>query len=497
MLTLSTSDSVSANYDEWKCLWHAEQADPFLHPAWHAAFVEASGNKLAPILVCARRAGRLVGLMPLRQDAGGVMRFLTAPRSDYEDALVSLEGREEVLGAFADFLLGHCFEFGEMPQHSLLADVLKERGLSPRPASPCPGIQLTRESYQDVTGRKSLKRHEKKLSRRGEVSLELVAAKDLDVALGKFMDQHVARRTVLGDDSLFLDPLNRAFYRNLVSHPDFHECGAFHVLKAGSVEAAFHLGLANAGKFIWYKPTFDLNLESEGPGEVLLKTLIEYVYANDMAFFDFSRGNERFKLRFANEQRNNQRFTHSLPLSYVALRGIRGKWRGLRRRARLLASKFAHRAYARQVRWVEIPSPQEAPEAREGYSAEFAEADLTSFGGLRMRCPEYVTPERMRSAVERRKRGDRLVTVRRVSDGLPVHFSWFRMGPQPQSAGENEAGDSGEPIGAIFDAWTVRGESEELRSWATLFAAWHAGKLNLPVYVKSGPEDHIGALNCY
>ena len=68
-----------------------------------------------------------------------------------------------------------------MPEDSPLADILRARGITERPGSPCPGIRLTPETTQDVTHRKSVVRHERKLARRGAVALELVRQRDGDI----------------------------------------------------------------------------------------------------------------------------------------------------------------------------------------------------------------------------------------------------------------------------------------------------------------------------
>jgi CelD/BcsL family acetyltransferase involved in cellulose biosynthesis len=462
-VSLRTCDSVPPWYGAWQRLWRRLDADPFLHPAWHAAYAASRGEELRPVIVGAWRSDELVGVLPMRRDRDGVLRFLSASQSDYEDALVDDRHRDDVLGVLVDFLLDERFDLAEVPQGSPLGHALEARGLAPQPAAPCPGVELSAATLHDVTRRQSLRRHAKRLSRRGPVSLDSVPAAARSGALRKLFDQHIARRTDVGDDSLFLNPLNRAFYEALTAHPDFAEFGAFHVLKAGAREVAFHVALKNRGTFIWYKPTFDLNLEAEGPGEVLLKLLFEHAYAGGATYFDFSRGEEPFKLRFANQARCNRRYMHRVPFMSRLLARLKRRRLQIRDDLRAAGRTLAHamiRDHAIRLD-ADARNAPAAPEP-EGYELACGEVDLVEFGALRLHCPGYVTPERMQSARQRRARGDQLLVVRRRADHVPVHCAWLRS-----------AGGTRE----LFDSWTAPGRSaRQVRRWATDWATRQAGR---------------------
>ncbi|MGH7775249.1 MAG: GNAT family N-acetyltransferase, partial [Candidatus Binatia bacterium] len=68
---------------------------------------------------------------------------------------------------------------------------------------------------------------------------------------------------------------------------------------------AYHLGFELNGKFIFYKPTFDVNLWAEWPGEVLIRHLFDYAASRGIREFDFTAGDEAYKYRFANQVRRN------------------------------------------------------------------------------------------------------------------------------------------------------------------------------------------------
>ena len=108
--TIDTTDSVTTWSSEWLRLWHATARDPFLHPAWHRVFVETGPAGLRPELIGVRADGQLVGLLPMRREPNKVLRFLTSPRSDYEDALFLPSHRDAVLECISDHLASERFE---------------------------------------------------------------------------------------------------------------------------------------------------------------------------------------------------------------------------------------------------------------------------------------------------------------------------------------------------------------------------------------------------
>jgi CelD/BcsL family acetyltransferase involved in cellulose biosynthesis len=77
----------------------------------------------------------------------------------------------------------------------------------------------------------------------------------------------------------------------------------FSVVSLDGRPIALHLGFECNGRFIWYKPTFDVALARHSPGEVLIKYLLEDAHARGLLEFDFGPGEEAFKYRFSNYAR--------------------------------------------------------------------------------------------------------------------------------------------------------------------------------------------------
>jgi hypothetical protein len=121
----------------------------------------------------------------------------------------------------------------------------------------------------------------------------------------RFFEQHIVRWSVTGTPSLFTEPANQAFYRELLAAMTGTDWIVFTVIESDGSPLAFHFGFCYGERLVWYKPSFDILLHRHSPGEVLLSELLEYAAANRFSELDFTVGDERFKTRFANQIRYN------------------------------------------------------------------------------------------------------------------------------------------------------------------------------------------------
>jgi CelD/BcsL family acetyltransferase involved in cellulose biosynthesis len=306
---------------DWLRLWQAQpRREVFTKPAWCLAAWQADGKPSSIALVCVRRRTQLVGLLPLMTEP---VRFLSGVNSDYNDMLVDCSDADapEVVASALQAVLR---EFGQavldnLPEWSTLCRVLDRlpeelrKQIVVEQGQPCPALRLgaERESLlASMSGKQSLKRHEKKLARQG--ALHLWHAEDRQAIVDKLEDffaQHIARRALAGGRSLFLEERSRRFYLALLEHFDPSTELRFAVLEVDGRAVAYHLGFEVDGRFTWYKPSFDVDYWDCGVGEVLLKRLLEYVRDRPVHEFDFTRGDEGFKERFSNHRGLNVRWT--------------------------------------------------------------------------------------------------------------------------------------------------------------------------------------------
>ena len=73
--------------------------------------------------------------------------------------------------------------------------------------------------------------------------------------------------------------------------------------------AAYHYGLLSGTDLLWYKPSFDIALAEYSPGQALMYSLVEWCLTNERGCLDFTRGDEAFKMRYANASTSNASFT--------------------------------------------------------------------------------------------------------------------------------------------------------------------------------------------
>ena len=163
-----------------------------------------------------------------------------------------------------------------------------------------PFFSLTPERVTATTAKKSLRRHENWFRQNGELRVDhLRAASDVENALPAFFDQHIRRWAGTAYPSLFEDHRNRRFYECLVQPATEEGWLRFTRVLWNERPIAYHYGFCLGGRYLWYKPSFEIELSEHSPGEVLLRHLIWAAADEGAAVFDFGLGQEPFKDRFS------------------------------------------------------------------------------------------------------------------------------------------------------------------------------------------------------
>lgn len=324
LVARSDFPSVFQSYGWLKSWW-----DTFREPSWEL------------VLLIAMDGPRLVGLAPLYSAPYGgpdhrrCVRFVGYEHSDYSTVIVD-RNRLDVLDWFLDGIsrltaVYGCVELADVPARSACGAKLLEKSRAFGGAvdlletTVCPRLTLDGQRLEAVLKKESLRRHTQKLQKLGRVTVEhLSDPAAIAPLLDGFFQQHVERWRMTRYPSLFLKEQNREFYRRFVEAlaPGGHV--VFTVVRLNDRPVACHLGFRSGGEFYWYKPTFDVCLAQVSPGEVLLRELFVMAGQGGYTAFDFLRGDEAFKGRFASESPVNHTFA------------IRRSWaeRALRRTAR-------------------------------------------------------------------------------------------------------------------------------------------------------------------
>jgi len=316
---VSDEGGLRAIRQDWDRLWRLQsRREIFTTYGWcWSAWASHEPRRMLNIVVV-RRATTVVGLLPLVRTSSG-LAFMGSPWSDYNDMLVA----DSEPCTIVKLALVHAFngtpgqvgDLAEIPEWSNLSECLPtlpedlRARICIEQGADCPALRLSLDRdvlLREAIGKKSLKRHEKKLERIGTVTLRHIDSREsAHQTLPDFFEQHIARRAVAGGRSLFLDATARRFYGTLIDNFDPTVELRFSVLEASGRAVAYHFGFEVDGRFTWYKPSFDVDLAQVGVGEVLIKRLLEYIRPRTVHEFDFTRGSESFKDRFANHRGRN------------------------------------------------------------------------------------------------------------------------------------------------------------------------------------------------
>lgn len=254
---------------------------------------------------------KLVALAPFYLE-NSKLYFLGRPQTDYSDIICLPEYKTEfwqkiLLHAKVHKIKNIILE--QIPDRSSSLEILRRLGFQINELIKCPSLVIKGQEelvQNELLKKKSLKRHFNYFAKNGELAFKnILETEAMLCELPDFFKQHIERWENTSSPSLFLDPKNKTFYELLIK--SFAGTGKliFSVIYWNQQKIAFHLGFSHSGVFTWYKPTYEPKLSDKSPGEVLIKFLLEEALKNNQEEFDFTRGLEQFKLRFANQVRTN------------------------------------------------------------------------------------------------------------------------------------------------------------------------------------------------
>jgi CelD/BcsL family acetyltransferase involved in cellulose biosynthesis len=297
------SDALVAG-GRWETLRRRSAADvAFLTREWLEPWWETLGHGEL-LLVAALDDDSVVAVAPFLLDAGEVsfLGAFSADRIDFVGDVSSTEVLDALLGAamatpgFESVRLNGLGD--DSPTVERLRAAAGRLGLALAEELDQPSPTLSREGFQDASTRKSLLRHERGFARSGSLEVRHLGGAELvEAELEEFFEQHVARWAETPYPSLFTDPAQRRFYERLAATGA--EWLRFTRVEWDGRPIAFHFGFSFAGSYLWYKPSFAIELARRSPGEVLLRHLFLAAWDEGADTFDFGLGDEPFKLRFA------------------------------------------------------------------------------------------------------------------------------------------------------------------------------------------------------
>lgn len=444
----------------WHRLWRAgEPRNVFTSFAWARASwgTYGAGQSLATPVVF--QGDRVAAILPVAVQEGR-LQFLGSPRADYNDILcepgVDPAVLDSALAALHDLPVPwkRCV-LENLPEASALVRHLRSKGpeklgyMHLTLSAYCPRVIFAPdgETLSAILKKKSLRRHENKLKRLGDITFRHLDDREaIAEHLPEFFRQHIARRAFEEEPSIFHDLRDRDFYAALADELDPRTDLRFGVLEVGDRPVAYHFGFETDGNLLWYKPTFDPDFWDYSPGEVLIKRLFEYAGARGLRTFDFTVGNEAFKHRFANQVARNyalhvypsgfqgrarllghrvkDRVRDRFPRTFRAAKGaetvVRNAWSDLRTRVRQHGIAASARQYAvSALRRMVLARDELLVLAFEGENGEppcpqlrLEPGTLGELAALSERDPQVFTAQKLTRARDRMRAGDPVFLAR-------------------------------------------------------------------------------------
>lgn len=336
----------------WERWWREDpQAEVFQSFAWARAWWQSFGNGLKLCTPVIYERGDPVFILPLVQ-RGKKLGILGVPETDYADFLCSHPRPEEPFALALNALLQSPFAWDEcmlenLPERSRILQCWPRlpaslrRWLQVRPAESCPTIILggkREEILESLTGKRHTRRRLNKLGKAGQVTFRHIETKaEAQEQLTNFFWAHLQRCALLAKTSRFEDPGMCQFVRTLTEQFDLKKELRFAVVELNGQPIAWSIGFLVNGKFGYYQQTFAVDAEEFAPGEVLMHYLLEYAKQNVEREFDFMRGEEFFKRRFATDVRQSWNL-------YLERPGVAGElrclWRAVQSRGRKVSGRY-------------------------------------------------------------------------------------------------------------------------------------------------------------
>lgn len=496
---------------EWDRLWSINpHRQIFKRFDWSRAWWQGYGWSVSLWTPVAFAGGKLVGVLPLVRYNNRLI-FFGDPGSDYNDILCENAASPEILQCLLEALCNaspgewESATFANVPQRSVLLSSIAQLPGHWRSqfvtieGQACSSVFLNdqnrQSTLQNILSQKEPRQHEKKLQKLGKLNFRHIEDRDaIRSHLPKFFEQHTQRwALVSGGNQRFLSEQSRAFYGALVDHLDPSHELRFSVLQVDDRPIAYHFGFQVDGKFIHYKPTFDINLWEHSPGQVLTRKLFSYADTSGVKEFDFTIGNEAYKHLLANRSDRNftvrlfrpgltgavhrqffsfrQRLVKDQPPAYAFLKAASGRIVSaceFIRPARL--RKFLGELVATASRACHLPGEdlllffleqgqeihcrlKSAP--RHVGNLAFSVGTLGDLANLSVNQPELLNPAKLQCARARLKKGD--VAYLTQTEGKLAGLAWIGMRNEFTGA---EAGlhcqiPFERPAAVIYDFWVA------------------------------------------
>lgn len=322
-ITIAIHDSLAAAEADWRAFEPAAECTVFQCFAWASAYdrTVARHRPLTPAIITVQESGETLLLCPFAVDGGGLVRRLAWYGSDLADYNAPLVAR-----GFADRFDAAAFlalwrrildELRQRPDLAFDIVALEKMpeavGSEPNPFLALPvtdnasGAHLAHvtgdwDSYYHQRRSSATRRRDRtKLKRMAEIGPVAFSTPGTSEARSQVLSALMAQKSRafarMGVADLFAKPGVRDFFLDLSLRPE--SAGFVHVSRfdVGDILAAANLGVLHRGRYYHILASYDDGPAARfGPGAAHLRALMEHAIASGCTVFDFTIGDEPYKL---------------------------------------------------------------------------------------------------------------------------------------------------------------------------------------------------------
>jgi CelD/BcsL family acetyltransferase involved in cellulose biosynthesis len=329
-LPRDTAFIVHRSLSEARPLWRGHQHQLIHTPfqdfdwieAWQADVGAAAGVR--PFVVCAMRGDEPWLVLPLaieRWMGGSRLTWLARDVNDYNAPLVSPEALCRLTLEEAQTILEDAFALARRhgASHAVLTGQPEFLGGSPNPfigRSALPGSSSAHAAVMGASwhdfyvrrrGRPTRRRIAEKARRLeaiGPVSFGSVDEPDARARLVRLVLEWKCRQLAeRGSRNPFSDPRRRDFFVRIAGDPSFRSFLTVYALEVGGEPVAGAFGMRGEGCFLLYQMAQCGGRYAHcSPGLILLTRMMEATCEAGLEVFDFTAGDEPYKLEWCNRR---------------------------------------------------------------------------------------------------------------------------------------------------------------------------------------------------
>ena len=300
------------------------EKNPFTEYEWLEEWLKAFGKNIKLNTIVVKKDGRVVGVFPLclKINSGvKILKFVGEGESDYSDFVIARSINEEVSKQFVSYLkqskawdlceLKDICEDSENKSH-IIHELKKQHLLFKLLKSyECPyiGINTTFDKYFNKKDRKTkynIRREIRILANLGKLEFKKIEGlNDLNRRLPEIFEIHKRKWENYYTATRFSNKAGMGFYANIAKN--YQEKGLLDlsILTLDDKAIAFSYSFKVNQKYYFYITSFDIKYIKYSPGKILVYYLIKYAFDTGMKEFDFMKGDESYKSRWAIDARCN------------------------------------------------------------------------------------------------------------------------------------------------------------------------------------------------